>query len=322
MLLLCLCALAGAFSLSIIPQLGPASVFIALLFVSIVCLSFRKLRPVTCFAIGVAVMGIAVAGHRSDQLDAAISGTSVTFSATVEDFPVTDEHSLRFFVRLLGREDLPRRIRLTWYEAESVPSIGETWRLHARLKRPRGYANPGGFDFEGWLFRQGIGATGYVEADARSYRIHGEHPDVVSRILARFVARITSALPEDDAAAVLMAIGVGARQGIDSEQWDLYARTGTSHLMAISGLHIGLAAGCAYFICWAFCGLFFARQNIRDLAIVGAILAAAIYATLSGFAIPARRSLLMAVFAGLLLLFRRQIRPGFAIYSKKNIYRI
>ena len=306
MLLLCLCALAGAYSLSIIPQLPPADIFFGLLVVSITCLPFQKIRAVTCFTIGTAAMGIATAGHHADQLDARISGTSVAFSATVEDFPATDENSVGFLVRPLDRDDLPRRIRLTWYEPDAIPSIGETWRLHARVKRPRGYANPGGFDFEGWLFRQRIGATGYVLTDALSYRIHGEQPGLVSRIRERFVARVTSALPADDAAAVLMAIGVGARQRIDSEQWDLYARTGTSHLMAISGLHIGLAASCAYLICWAMFAPFCARRNLRDLAIVGAIVTAVIYATLSGLAVPAKRSLLMAMVAGLMLLFRRQ----------------
>ncbi len=313
MLLLCFCALAGAYSLSIIPQLPSTNFFLASLLVSTAFLSFRKFRPATCFVIGAGVMGIASVAQLADRLDAALQGTSVTFSAAVETFPEGDGTSVRFLVRPLGRDDLPRRIRLSWFRPDSIPAIGETWRFHARLKRPRGYANPGGFDYEGWLFRERIGATGYVEASAPSYRIHGEPPGFVNRIRARFVARVASALPPDDAAAVLMAIGVGARHRIDSEHWDLYARTGTSHLMAISGLHIGLAASCAYLACWALFAPFCSRQNLRDRAIAGAIVAAVTYASLSGFAVPARRSLLMVLAAGLALLLRRRMRPSFLL---------
>jgi len=308
MLLLCLCTLTGAYSLAIIPVLPPPIVFQALLIVTLGFLPLEKLRPVTCFLIGFIAIGFSASQQRADQLDDVFQGMSLTFSARIEDFPVADADSVHFLATPLDREDLPRRIRLSWFHPAAIPSIGETWRLHARLRKPRGYANPGGFDFEGWLFRQRIGATGYVEDDSHSYRIQGEAPGLLDRMRTRFVTRVTSGLPADDATAVLMAIGVGARHAIDREQWDLYARTGTSHLMAISGLHVGLAAGCAYLICWALFAPFCLRRNLRDVAIGGAVLAALAYASLSGFAVPARRALLMALVAGLVLLFRRRTR--------------
>jgi len=309
MLLLCLCTLAGAYSLTLFPALSPMILFPGALVIGISCIPVRRLRPVACFLIGLAVIGHSASVQRSDQLDPVLQGESVALTAVVEGFPVTEADSLRFVVHPVDRDDLPQRIRLTWYQPTGIPSIGETWRLHVRLKRPRGYSNPGGFDFEGWLFRQHIGATGYVAGDARSYRIHGERPGLISRVRAKFVARVTSALPKDDASAVLMAIGVGARHQIGREQWDLYARTGTSHLMAISGLHIGLAASCAYLLCWALFAPFCTRGNLRDIATMGAILAAVSYATLSGFAVPARRALLMAIVAGTLMLLRHRMRP-------------
>ncbi len=309
MLLLCLCTLTGAYSLTAIPQLPSTSVVQIAMVVAMACLAVRRLHPPAFFLIGFTVMGIAAMAHRADQLDVGFQGRSLSFSAEIEGFPTADAASTRFLVRPVDRKDLPRRIRLTWNDAETIPSIGETWRLHVRLKRPRGFANPGGFDFEGWLFRQRIGATGYVEGNNRNYRIHGERPDLIDRMRARFVARVASGLPQDDASAVLMAIGVGARHRIDRSQWDLYARTGTSHLMAISGLHIGLAAGGTFFLCWVVLAPFCTRRNIRDIAVSGAMLAALVYTTMSGFAVPARRALLMTIFAGLVLLLRRRLRP-------------
>jgi competence protein ComEC len=227
----------------------------------------------------------------------------------VEDFPVAAADSIRFIVRPIDRDDLPNRIRLTWYQPDGIPSIGDSWRFHVRLKRPRGYLNPGGFDFEGWLFRHRIGATGYVAGDARSYPIHGESRGIVATARKRFVTRVTDSLPEDDASAVLMAIGVGARHGIDRAQWDLYARTGTSHLMAISGLHIGLAASCAYLLSLGLLAPFCRRRNLRDVATGGAVLTAVVYAGLSGLAVPAMRALMMAIVAGAMLLLRRRVGP-------------
>ncbi|MDA0679388.1 MAG: DNA internalization-related competence protein ComEC/Rec2 [Proteobacteria bacterium] len=310
MLLLCLCTLAGAYSLTLSPDLFSPILFCMLLVFSFVALSRHISRPAACFLIGFSAMGLSALQQKSDELDPSLQGENIIFTAKVEDFPIADADSVRFIVHALDRTDLPRRIRLTWYQPQRIPMIGESWRLQARLKRPRGYSNPGGFDFEGWLFRQHIGGTGYVTANARNYLIHGERPGLIDRIRQRFVSRINENFPGDDASAVLMAIGVGARQGIGQEQWDLYARTGTSHLMAISGLHIGLAAGCAYFLCWALCAPFCTRNNLRDIATVGAILAAVAYATLSGFAVPAQRAVLMAIAGGILLLFRRRVRPA------------
>ena len=52
--------------------------------------------------------------------------------------------------------------RLTWYDSAPPLSVGERWRLRVSLKPPHGFANPGGFDLERWLFEQGIKATGHV----------------------------------------------------------------------------------------------------------------------------------------------------------------
>lgn len=58
---------------------------------------------------------------------------------------------------------LPRLIQLNWYDAEKAPQPGERWQLRVKLKRPRGFANPAGFDYAAWLIANRVGATGYVE---------------------------------------------------------------------------------------------------------------------------------------------------------------
>ena len=146
MLVLCLCTVAGAYSLILIPQL-PAPVFFQVSLVAAIFISpFGSWRPVTCFLTGFAIMGFSALEQKSDQLDPVFQGESVAFSARVEDFPVAEADSIRFIVRPIDRDDLPNRIRLTWYQSDRIPSIGDSWRFHVRLKRPRGY-------FESWRFR-------------------------------------------------------------------------------------------------------------------------------------------------------------------------
>ena len=133
--------------------------------------------------------------------------------------------------------------------------------------------------------------------------------------------RVTRLLPEDDAAAVLLAVAVGARHRITRDQWDRYAITGTIHLMAISGLHIGLAAAGVFLLAWVILAPFCRRMHVRDLALITAVLAAAMYAAVSGFAVPARRAFLMAMLAAAAVLTRRKAHvapliaiPGIAIF--------
>ena len=308
MLALCFFTLAGAYSLECFRQLPGDNVLILCLVIGMAAIGHRILRPLGVFACGFAVMGLSASWQLADRLDPGLSGEKIGFSAQIDSFPERDGVAVRFIVRPLHEPRLPQRIRLSWYEFNALPAFGETWRLQVRLRRPRGFANPDGFDFTGWLFRERIGASGFVDDFAPSYRIHGEPRSAIKSARVRIVERLEQLLPADAARGVLLAIGAGARHAIGREQWDLYARTGTSHLMAISGLHIGLAAGSAYVLCWGLLVLVGTRRNVRDVSVFAAILAAAVYATLSGFAVPARRALLMTCIVGGTSLFRRRLR--------------
>ena len=307
MRLLCLCTLAGAYSLELFGQLPATPVFFICAVLGLACCSRRVTAPAGFFMIGFAVMGVAAETTLSTRLDPQQVGRETVFTARIDSFPVRTDTSVRFFVRPLNRLDLPRRVRLTWHEPAAIPGLGENWQFTTRLKRPRGYANPGVFDLEGWLFREQAGAVGYIDNAAHSYRIHGESLPLLTAARVRIVRRMLALLPQGAASGVLMAVGAGARHTISPADWDLYARTGTSHLMAISGLHIGLAAGSAYLLSWGLLGLAGKGGNIRDSALVAAILIAGLYAALSGLAVPARRALLMASAGGLAVLTRRRV---------------
>lgn len=305
-----LCALAGAYAMQLFPALPGPVPLACLAAACLAALIARRFRPLAAAIAGFVALAYASGAIIDDRLNPELAGTKLRIAVRIGDFPKDNGASLTFAAEPIGREDLPRRLRLSWFDAPAQPSLGEIWEFELRLRRPRGFANPGGFDYEGWLFRQRIGATGYVSGGAIRLGQHESRLDRVSRLRQRFVDRIRARLPDDDGAAVLMAIGVGARHAITAEQWNRYAVTGTSHLMAISGLHIGLAAGGVYVLAWVMLALIRPHGHIRDRAALIAAFAAFAYAEVSGFAVPARRALLMAIIVVLTSLARRQASPA------------
>lgn len=310
MLTLCLCLLGGAMLPGFLQVLPSAGLVWALLATGLLLALATVARPFAFALIGFGLAGIDAWSRMDDRLSLEQHGASEHISLRIDSFPEADDGAIRFVARPLDRPDLPKRVRLTWYYPAAVPAIGDTWRLAVRLRRPHGYANPGGFDYQGWLFREGIGATGYVERDGHNYHIHGSSRPRLDQLRRHVDERLSGLFGDEEAAAVLAAVIVGARHRISQWHWDLFARTGTSHLMAVSGLHIGLAAGSAFILAWTFGALIGGRRNLRDLALVTGALSATGYAILSGFAVPARRALVMTIIAALAMLLRRRVSPA------------
>ncbi len=206
---------------------------------------------------------------------------------------------------------LPWRVRLNWYRDAPRLQPGESWRLRVRLRLPRGFANPGGFDYEQWIFRRGLVATGYV----RAYRNERVSPGAwsFSRFRNGLSERIDAALgPEASLRPLIKALALGMRGEMSSEQWSVLRATGTAHLMAISGLHVGLVAGLAFamgFLAWRLPGASVQWVDAKRVGAGAAILAALAYAALAGFSVPTQRAAVMVVAVMLAMLSRRPVAP-------------
>jgi len=224
----------------------------------------------------------------------ALHGRDLEVVGTVAGLPVPIRGGWRFgFLvekEVQGRQ-IPSRIRLSWYGGEKVAS-GQRWRLTVRLREPRGFSNPGGFDYERWLFAHRIGALGYVVRQGRNRLL--EAGAGLAGIRQRLADAIDAASGHEPAGGVVKALAVGARDGIDDRQWRILRATGTAHLVAISGLHIGLVAGMMLWIVRATgLGLGWDRRRVHLAAALVAFLAALIYAALAGFSLPTQRALIM-----------------------------
>jgi competence protein ComEC len=250
-----------------------------------------------------------------DRLAPELSGQDILLVGTVCDFPDSDPAAHRFVLELASSSaaGLPRRIFLSWYDVVDAPLAGESWQLKVRLRRPRGLSNPGTFDFEQWAFVRQIGATGYVRESALNRQtLVQRNTCPLTRIRQHIAALMDDTLAESLAAGHLLAVSVGVRNRLTEAQWGLLRRTGTVHLLAISGLHIGLVAALMLFagrqlgrlILWA--GIQCAPMFVaRWFAVFGAIA----YSALSGFALPTVRALVMVLAVMALATVRRSI-PG------------
>jgi competence protein ComEC len=203
----------------------------------------------------------------------------------------------------------PARARLSWYEADRVPRVGERWRVMARLRCPRGFANPAAPDRELALLREGIDATGYVADGRIPERPEGTVVRGVEQLRERVAGSITAALPPGPTAAVLQGLSVGLRGNIPDVLWEAFTVTGLAHLVAISGLHV---TGCALSmllllrLAWRWHALRPTRHRlvIEGMVVVGATTG---YTLLSGASVPALRTLVMVGLFILLRILRRSV---------------
>lgn len=305
----CLSLVAGAYALHFTSFVASSDLILIALFGTGVLLRVGGRIAAALFAVGLILFSWHATEVIGSRLDPAYEGDSMLAVVRVIDFPQIRGGSVSFVAEPVDDGRIPQRIRLAWHQPTQAPEIGDVWRFELRLKPPRGMSNPGVFDYETWLFRQRIGATGYVVNGRRNQRLQTDAAGSLNRLRQEFTARLTQAIDDSEAAAVVAAITVGARHLITAEQWTQYARSGTSHLMAISGLHVGLAATAAYLLTLLATGLFRRSGNHMRLALCASLVVAAAYSLLSGFAVPAQRSTWMLCLLVLVLLRAREPAP-------------
>ena len=238
------------------------------------------------------------------QLDKSLEGVDIEVSGQIISIPSVQGRSSRFEFSIYNSSTstngetilLPKKVRLNWYGNVPALQLGEHWQLRIRLKRPWSYANPGSFDYEKWLFEHGIRATGYVRSKGNNQRVHATsilNPTYFLRATLNQKLERT----KGKFSAVIKALVLGERGQMDSQRWQVLTQTGTNHLLAISGLHVGIVSGFIYFIV-----LFLWKRSeklclcvvAQRIAALAAIFAAVFYAMLAGFSIPTQRAMIMA----------------------------
>ena len=219
-------------------------------------------------------------------------------------------------------------VLLSWYGDHALKKAiktGTDWQFVVRLRKPRGMLNQNGFDYQAWLFQQGISATGYIVESELNHSIaklqcslYCQFFNAVNKLRQSIKQAIYSSDIKLREKAVIAALTIGDKQGL-SPWWNDLARFGIVHLMVISGLHIGLMSGLGYWIgfllnrlisfCFTLCG-----ANIKPskyfllMAPIIALSTAVIYSFLAGFTLPTQRALIVVFLVMLPRIFYLPLR--------------
>jgi len=261
------------------------------------------------------------AERAADRLDGDRAGAVVTVSGTIVSIPARYSEWVRFrFEPDAGAAGarLPKRIQTNWYHEPGAPpeiAHGQRWRLTLRLQPPWGAVNFHGSDPERWLFAAGIGALGTVRA---AEPLPGGRASGIAlqAVRERVLRAIDRHVPVDAGGGVVRALAVADRSGLDEATRQRLVDTGTAHLLAISGLHVGLAATAGYWLMRFLLAPFRASRRGRAMlvaATVGGLLAATGYALLADLGVSTLRAVAMVAVLMITLLSARAIHPAAAL---------
>ncbi len=251
-------------------------------------------------------------GRLRDQLPEPLAGQDVQVDGYIADLPEHESNHVRFnFNVVKSVQNVPDSLRLTWYYPDQPIKAGQHWSFTTRLKRPHGNFNPGGFDYERWLFVEGIGATGYVRPKPEPRLLDNGSTQTSLLVWRQHIAdQLGQLMPDSESLPLIKALTIGDGDSLTPQQWEVFRKTGTTHLMVISGSHIGLVAGLVYLLViriWAWSGIL--AWSPQKVAAILALVTAIFYAGLTGFSVPAQRSALMITVAMIAIIQQRNTRP-------------
>lgn len=286
-------------------QLMVAALIVALIMV------YWKCWRVALFLLGVVYASTTAHYYLSSQLSSELQGKTLLIQGDIIGLPESNDRRTRFDFQVRhSPTPLPDKLRISWYYPKQKISAGQSWQLHVKLKQVHGSLNPGGFDYEKWLFIRHIGATGYVRSANNAQLIRVQPAWLsISRLRQNLSDLLSKQAISPGSLALIKALSIGDKSQISTQQWLILSKTGTSHLMAISGLHIGLVAGMVYWVffkCWL--RLPSNRYSAPQIGACFAFMVALFYAALAGFSIPTQRALIMLGVLMLTVITRRHVK--------------
>ncbi len=301
-------------------------VVLGLIFSPIALTLLWKLRLIIGFYAGFLYAILISTAALETRISPELEGQDLIVSGLVASIPYQRKNGWRFRLNIqsasvLGdpgqKVDFKGTLRLGWYRTKHRVKAGEKWQMVVRLKRPSGFMNPGGFDYEKWLFQEGIVATGYVRQSDHNFILKQSSAYSINAVREKILRKINQLVDRQELAAVVSALAVADRSAISEQQWELFRQTGTNHLVAISGLHIGMVAGFGFFpimLIWWLFPRFYQKVPVKIAGgVVGGCFAIS-YALLAGFTLPTQRALIMVLVVLVGLIIRRKY-SGFSVLA-------
>ncbi|MGE5471491.1 MAG: DNA internalization-related competence protein ComEC/Rec2 [Bacteroidota bacterium] len=288
----------------------------------------RWLGIVGCCALGFAWAGWRAEIRLADELGAAWEGEDIEVVGVIAALPQDFGQGSRFEFAVEQAPPatvVPQHIMLSWYQGRrdeenfvrQPVQPGERWRFTVRLKRPHGNANPDSFDYEAWLLERNIRATGYIRPNppARLKAMVWQPDLIIERLRHQVRASFQQTLPPERYpwVGILVALAVGDQNAIQGDLWPIFNRTGVTHALSISGLHVTMVAALFGWLVnagWRRVPWLALRLPAQKAGVLAACLAALVYALLAGFAVPAQRTLYMLLVVAVAMLSGRIVAPS------------
>ena len=268
-------------------------------------------RRIAYFMIGFLWASLIALYYSNQILLPELQGKELLVQGEIIGLTNSNKRRVRFDFKVTKADvSLPDKIRLSWYYPKKDIKPGQQWQFWLKLKQPHGTLNPAAFDYEKWLYAKHIGATGYVRKPETA-KLLAEKMGYQSMTVLRYelLKLLDSVTIDKGNLSLIKALTIGDKSQISSAQWRVMSKTGTNHLMAISGLHIGLIAAMVYSLVFALWLRF--PENLYSAPQIAASIswiAALFYAALAGFSIPTQRALIMLSLVVLTILLKRQTK--------------
>jgi competence protein ComEC len=273
-------------------------------------------RPLLGWAVGLlaaAGLGFALcllhAARAAPPLD--LPRGAVVLTGTVAETDLLPEGVRLTLTAARWNEEMPPAARLIRVRLRATdplrPRPGEVIRVRALLRAPSAPAYPGAWDFQRAAFFEGLGASGFALGPAEVVEQGGAAPPLAGW-RAAIEARVIAALP-GGAGAIAAALLTGGQSAIPPADMAAMRDSGLVHLLSVSGLHIAIVMGVAFFVIragLALCPPFALRFGTKPWAALGALAAGGFYMVLTGSQIPMQRSFAMAALVTLALLTGRR----------------
>ncbi|MFK5894897.1 MAG: DNA internalization-related competence protein ComEC/Rec2 [Pseudomonadota bacterium] len=255
-----------------------------------------------------------------------LQAREIVIQGYIDSIPVETQRSYKFNFRLFNvispahnyaNSQNSQRIRLSWYKNSSPELlknsttkliVGDYWQFKVKLKRPSGLLNPGTMDYEKWLFAHQIRAVGYIRKGEENKQLLTQTDSIkqlskkqsliyaLDRLRQELSKKLQKVLANNEFKGIYLALILGIKDQITDKQWSVFLDSGTNHLIAISGLHIGLFAAIGFFIgsrLWSFSAYMLNFSPAQQAGALTALVFAIVYAALAGFSIPTQRALIM-----------------------------
>ena len=301
-------------------QYALVSILISLIALIVDKFYTQSLPPIVAFILA-CVLGMSWAYYHSSQrlnwkLDKNLIGKSIQVQGVVENLVLVKGHTLEFDGRVTQLCDseqhctaIKTRLHFFWPRYHQSLHTGEYFKAEVKIKPLKKTSNPGGLSFDRIYFIKGINASAHIHSLEVLNRTHSFN-SILQSTRQKLYETLLIALDEQNYARMLIALTLGIKKTFSNQDWHILQRTGTSHLMAISGLHIGLIGGLFVILGTRISALILKPHALISSHLIGAWCGwggSLIYCCLAGFSTPTLRAFIMISICVLMLTLKKGI---------------